>query len=68
MTLIIKILTILKRHGFFIWAICILILGLLVTFKLLGDDLSRNAGIAMITIGILAIFYSVYAKKRNFRP
>ena len=68
MTLIIKVLAILKRHGFFIFAICILILGLLVDFKLLGDDLSRNAGIAMTTIGILAIFYSLYAKKRNFRP
>lgn len=68
MTLITKFLTILKRNSFFIWAICILILGLLITFKLLGNDLSRNSGIVMTLIGIIAIFYSLYSKKRKIRP
>jgi|GEM_PF-6925794 len=68
MTLIRKYLTILNGHKFLIWAVCVSILGLLVTFRLLGDDLSKTAGIVITIVGIIAIFYSLYSKKRNIRP
>ncbi|MBN8835622.1 MAG: hypothetical protein J0I09_00030 [Sphingobacteriia bacterium] len=70
MTQFIKYLTIIKRHGFLIWAICILILGLLITFDIFGSngDLSKTSGIGMALIGVIAILYSFYCNKKNIRP
>lgn len=52
-----------KRHGFFIWAVLATILGLIITLRLLGNDVSEKAGIAMTIIGIIGILYSLYSKK-----
>ena len=70
MTQLIKYLTIIKRHGFFIWAVCVFIFGLLVSFNLLegNGDLSKRSGIGMVIIGVVAIFYSFYCKTKNIRP
>ena len=69
MTQLIKYLEIIKRHGFFIWAVCVFIFGLLVSFNLLGGngDLSKRSGIGMAIIGVIAIFYSLYSKKRKIK-
>lgn len=66
MTLLIKYLIIIKRNGFLIWAVCTLILGLLVTFNIFGniEDLSKKSGIAMTIIGIIAIFIHVFKKEK----
>jgi membrane protein DedA with SNARE-associated domain len=64
MTPITKYLTIIKIHGFLIWAILATILGLVITFRILGNDVSKKAGIVMTIIGIIGILYSLYSKKK----
>lgn len=58
----------LKGHKFLVWAVLIMLLGILRIFNLIGNDLSLRSGIGLTICGIIALIYSWYSAKRNLKP